>query len=87
MDIDSNVRTTEANLSLFPPFLFCCAALDLSYDGAAQGATLIRNNNSALPLSTSIPSIAVIGPNSHLAQGRCFLVGFELELIFVCIYG
>ena len=46
-------------------------ALALSRDGAAQGATLLKNENSTLPLlasSSSSWSVAVIGPNSNLSQ-------------------
>eukprot|EP00463_Aulacantha_scolymantha_P002975 TRINITY_DN372_c0_g2_i2.p1 TRINITY_DN372_c0_g2~~TRINITY_DN372_c0_g2_i2.p1 ORF type:complete len:541 (-),score=64.99 TRINITY_DN372_c0_g2_i2:507-2129(-) len=44
-------------------------ALALSRDGAAQGATLLKNEKSLLPLDASkTPSVAVIGPNSNLSK-------------------
>lgn len=45
-------------------------AVSLSMDGTLQGATLLKNTDNALPLSVSIASAAVIGPNGYLSQGR-----------------
>jgi len=44
-------------------------ALALARDGTAQGTTLLKNAKSLLPLdASSIPSVAVIGPNSNLSE-------------------
>lgn len=40
---------------------------ELAQDGAAQGAALIKNVGKTLPLSASVPSVAVIGPNGNLS--------------------
>ena len=36
--------------------------------GAAQGSTLLKNEGKTLPLSTSLGSLAVIGPNGKLSR-------------------
>ena len=36
--------------------------------GAAQGSTLLKNDNLTLPLKTTLGSVAVVGPNSDLSK-------------------
>merc|ERR1712038_637535 len=51
-------------------------ALSLSREGAAQGATLLKNINGSLPLDAStIHSVAVIGPNSNLSKAMAGYYG------------
>ncbi|MGA9424957.1 MAG: glycoside hydrolase family 3 N-terminal domain-containing protein, partial [Terracidiphilus sp.] len=44
------------------------AHLGLSLESARQSMTLLRNENHLLPLSRSLPRIAVIGPNGNVAR-------------------
>lgn len=56
-------------LSEIPISTICSdEAIALSRAGASQSVTLIKNANKALPLSPSIGSAAVIGPNSNLSH-------------------
>jgi len=44
-------------------------AIDLAQDGAAQGSSLLKNTNKALPLMpATVGTVAVIGPNANLSQ-------------------
>jgi beta-glucosidase-like glycosyl hydrolase len=44
-------------------------AQELSFDGARQSATLLKNENSALPLErATVGTVAVIGPNARLSK-------------------
>lgn len=57
-------------LDSIPTSVICSKhALELSFDGAAQGTTLLKNANRTLPLTPfeSGTSTAVIGPNAKLA--------------------
>lgn len=44
------------------------AHLDLSLQSARESMTLLKNENHLLPLSKSLKSIAVIGPNANVAR-------------------
>ena len=57
-------------LNAIPPSDVCSDyAIEIARDGTRQGATLIKNDASTLPLDASkISSIAVIGPNSNLSR-------------------
>ena len=37
-------------------------------EGAIQGSTLLKNDAKTLPLSTSLATVAVIGPNADLSK-------------------
>jgi beta-D-xylosidase 4 len=43
-------------------------ATDLSANGPVQSSALIKNDGSALPLSKSTKTVAIIGPNSNLSK-------------------
>jgi hypothetical protein len=57
-------------LDMIPPSAVCTdAAKAIARDGAAQGATLLKNAGGTLPLKAgSLSSIAVIGPNANLSK-------------------
>ena len=44
------------------------AHLDVSLQSARESMTLLKNDNHALPLSTSLHQLAVIGPNANAAR-------------------
>jgi len=58
----------EGPLQAISPSAVCSDyAKELARDGTRQGATLLKNDGT-LPLSTSLSSVAVIGPNANLSK-------------------
>lgn len=57
-------------LNNIPASVICSDyAKELSYDGTAQGSTLLKNTDATLPLDkTALNSVAVIGPNSNYSM-------------------
>ncbi|HEX4084477.1 MAG TPA: glycoside hydrolase family 3 N-terminal domain-containing protein [Chthoniobacteraceae bacterium] len=60
-------ETEQVNFKWIPAY-DSPAARALAREDAVDGAVLLRNENNLLPLSRSAKTIAVIGPDSNLAQ-------------------
>lgn len=86
-DAVSRILNVKYQLGLFEnPYLYCDEArektdmytqehLDLAYEAALKSIVLLKNENKALPLSSKVKSIALIGPlandkNSPLGNWR-----------------